>query len=137
LALVPIALIGLIKDYVIFEHITAVIDHTLHFSLKKGAVNFINSHYQVQTAGFINLVMFNIKDQATWPIYDEMIDLSVVYLIVISGFHLSIFKQTIFKIFKHHHQLTYVISFCFLLLYCYFLNFAVSVTRVMLSLLIT
>jgi ComEC/Rec2-related protein len=64
-----------------------------------------------------------------------MIDMSVAYLIVISGFHLSIFKYLINKICKHK-KTSITINLVFIGFYCYLLNFSLSATRVLLCMVI-
>jgi ComEC/Rec2-related protein len=66
-----------------------------------------------------------------------MIDLSVVYLIVISGFHLSFLKRLIHKMFGKHHKISYAISAGLIFMYLYFLNFATSALRVFISMVIS
>jgi competence protein ComEC len=81
--------------------------------------------------------MFNIKSNEGWTLYNQMIDLSIVYLIVISGFHLSFLKRLIYKIFGKHQKISYSISVGMIFMYLYFLNFATSALRVFTSILIS
>ncbi len=62
-----------------------------------------------------------------------MANLSIVYLIVISGFHLSLIQNIFLKIFKNNLKTVRVFSSIFILFYSYLLNFSVNTVRVLFS----
>jgi competence protein ComEC len=62
-----------------------------------------------------------------------MVDLSIVYLIIVSGFHLAIIKKIIHKILEKYPKASYLCSLSIIFFYTYLLNFSVSAFRVFLS----
>lgn len=133
IALMPLCVYSIINDLDIFGLIQPGIDQLFHFSLRDKAINLINDSYDQFTSNILNLFLFNIKQDYGYDLYQNMIDLSIVYLIVISGFHLS-FIQNIFKhIFKNHRWLNQIVNNCFVFIYTYLLSFSISSTRVLLS----
>jgi ComEC/Rec2-related protein len=104
----------------------------LHFSCRDGISHFINNQYDTKTADFLNLLLLNIKQSSGYDTYQKMIDLSIVYLIVISGLHLSFMKILIFKLIKIKY-LKDIISLSLIFLYSYLLKFSISSTRVLIT----
>jgi competence protein ComEC len=133
ISLLPLIIYYFVKEYNLIEHLGLWIDRLFRWSLRDHTTNFIKLHYDQKTASFINLVMFNIKNNEAWSLYYKMIDLSIVYLIVVSGFHLSILKRLIRTILRNRVA-SNTISLVIILVYVYLLNFAVSVDRVFLTL---
>ncbi|MDR3163695.1 MAG: ComEC/Rec2 family competence protein [Mycoplasmataceae bacterium] len=66
-----------------------------------------------------------------------MVDLSIVYLIIVSGFHLAIIKRIINIIFKKRYAIANLVSTTIIFVYLYFLNFAVSAFRVFSTLILS
>ena len=62
-----------------------------------------------------------------------MVNLSIVYLIVISGFHLSLLRSINRKIFKSHTRIEYILSLCIIFFYTYLLSFSISANRVIIT----
>ena len=112
-----------------------LIDMLCGFSIRNKIINWINNNYNSQTSSFINLIVFNVKNSTSYVIYDKMIDLSIVYMVVISGFHLSIFKYFVSKICRNR-ALGNSISLVFILFYSFLLDFSSSSIRVLLCLII-
>jgi competence protein ComEC len=127
----------LIKQVVVFSFITPTIDKITHFSIRDSVQKFVQNEYDSKTATFINLVLFNIKKGAGYLIYHQMIDLSIVYLIVVSGFHIAILKRIVSYCFKRNLVVGNIVNILLITFYCYLLNFAVSVTRVLIMFVIT
>ncbi|MDR0985438.1 MAG: ComEC/Rec2 family competence protein [Mycoplasmataceae bacterium] len=132
ISLIPIILFYFIKQYLFIEHISTWLDHILHFSCRDGISHFINNQYDTKTADFLNLLLLNIKQSSGYDTYQKMIDLSIVYLIVISGLHLSFMKILIFKLIKIKY-LKDIISLSLIFLYSYLLKFSISSTRVLIT----
>jgi competence protein ComEC len=109
----------------------------MHCSVRKHISNFIGSHYDQTTSSFIKLILLNIKEQQGKTTYYHMIDLSIVYLIVVSGFHISVLKRIISHCCAKHRRLANGINLGIIIFYCYLLNFAVSVTRVLFMFILT
>jgi competence protein ComEC len=127
----------LIKEGNYIEKIGQTIDKALHFSIRESIQSFVTNNYNEKTSTFINLVIFNTKSGEAWNIYHDMVDLSIVYLIVVSGFHISILRNLIKKCFKKISICGDIVSIVIIAFYCYLLNFAVSVTRVLLMTILT
>jgi competence protein ComEC len=123
------------KNYI--EQIGQIVDKTFHFSIRESIQSFVTNNYNQKTGAFINLVIFNVKSGEAWNVYHDMIDLSIVYLIVVSGFHISILRNLIKKCFKKIPMGGDIVSITLILFYCYLLNFAISVTRVLLMTILT
>ncbi|MDR1991741.1 MAG: ComEC/Rec2 family competence protein [Mycoplasmataceae bacterium] len=121
----------------VWEHLSSNVDSVLHFSLRNKVKNFIDSNYDQRTKNFIDLLLLNVKEATAKNTYYHMIDLSIVYLIVVSGFHISIFKRIIQYIFKSAPKIGNIVNIIIICLYCYLLNFAISVTRVFFMFLIS
>ena len=133
IATIPIGIYYLISDYNVFKHITPAIDSLVHFSVRDYLVNYVQTSYDSQTSDVVCLLIFNIKKGAGWEVYQTMIDLSVVYLIVIGGLHLSFVQSVLLKIFKKHQLPVKIFNNIFSFFYTYLLNFSVSTSRVILS----
>lgn len=103
------------------------------FSIKNLMANYLDKEYDSLTSLFIKLMILNIEVDESYHLYKKMISLSIVYLIVISGFHLMFIKKLIGFIFKKNPKIGLTINLTILLLYSYILNFSMSVFRVFLT----
>ena len=113
-----------------------LIEEQLNFSLRNNIVNYIYSNNDKRIADFINLTLFNTKIDFGKQIYKDMIELSVSYLIVISGMHLSFISRVIEKFIKHK-KISFVFNIIIFSWITYFLNFSYSILRVFISYLIS
>jgi competence protein ComEC len=132
-ALVSLAIIVLyiiLKNFSCFTLVHNLIDNLFGFSIRNKITAWINKNYDQNTSSFINLIVFNVKNKNSYIVYDKMVDLSIVYMVVISGFHLSIFKYLIGKILKNK-TLSNSISLGFIIFYSFLLNFSLSSIRVL------
>ncbi len=99
------------------------------FNTRLATMNWISDGYKDPlTSGTIELVVFNYHTDIIYDFYHKLIDLSIVYLFVVSGFHISLLNKAMKKIIKNK-RLFYVTSFSLLLFYCYLLNFSVGALR--------
>ncbi len=99
------------------------------FNIRLATMDWIDDGYNDSlTSGTIELIVFNYHTDATYDFYHKIIDLSVVYLFVVSGFHISMLNKLMKKIIKNK-KLFIFISFTLLLFYCYLLNFSVGALR--------
>lgn len=119
--------------YNLFNHLGSYIDNLCHYSLRNNLINYVNQSYDTTTSSVMNLLIFNIKKDAGYDLYKTMCNLSIVYLIVISGFHLSLIERICLKIFKKHQVVTKCFTTLFVVFYTYLLNFSVSACRVLLA----
>ncbi|MDR2369233.1 MAG: ComEC/Rec2 family competence protein [Mycoplasmataceae bacterium] len=120
----------------LWQHLGSGLDRLLHFSVRDHVQNYVSNSYDKTTSSFINLILFNIKDYPANTTYYHMKDLSVVYLIVVSGFHISILKRGVTFILRRSPRWANVVNILLITFYCYLLNFAISVTRVLLMFLV-
>lgn len=93
----------------------------IEFSLKK--INYSKDE--------IGLIIFGINSENIEEFYNTLINLSLIHLFVISGYHFNFLYVSISKIIKSDK-----IIFSILLFYLYLLNFAISATRAFLFLMI-
>ncbi len=130
---IPLGLSFLIKDFNCFEHLSNWINAMLKFSIRDKLLNYVNESYDHETAGIINLFIFNKKDNYSYDIYKIIGNLSITYLVVISGFHLNILKRIIKKILCKPKILGNIFAVILVLFYTYLLNFSISTSRVLIS----
>ena len=130
---IPIGIWYLIGEYNLFKQITPTIDNLLHFSVRDYLIKFVNASYDKETSSVINLLIFNIKEDVAKELYQTMIDLSVVYLIVIGGMHLSFVQSMLLKLVKKHQIPVKIFNNIFVFFYTYLLNFSISTSRVLIS----
>ncbi|MCF0227652.1 MAG: ComEC/Rec2 family competence protein, partial [Malacoplasma sp.] len=133
IASIPVGLNFLIKDYNLFTHITPAIDNLLNFSIRNYLVSFVNSSYDTETGSIVNLLIFNIKQDIAKEVYQTMIDMSIVYLVVVGGMHLSFVQNILLRIVKKHKLPIIIFNNIFCFFYTYLLNFSISTSRVLLS----
>lgn len=108
-----------------FEVFTKLINSVFEIDLRKNIINYVNSIHNSNVASFINLMMFNYKDDYGQEFYNKLIQLSIVHLIVVSGFHVNIICHFTNKIPKIGKYVTLFLT----IIFCYFNNFSISMTR--------
>jgi competence protein ComEC len=123
------------KQIILLNLLHLFINKIIGFSLRDKLINFINYSYSKQTSSFITLIVLNDKNSYSYPLYDKMINLSIVYMVVISGFHLTIFRNIINKIIKNK-IISNSLSLIFISFYSFLLDFSFSTMRVLLCILI-
>lgn len=123
------------KQLSVVSLLHAWIDKIIGFSIRDKIANWISNSYDAKTSCIMNLIIFNIKNSDSYLTYNQMINLSIVYMIVISGFHLTIFKHLINKLIKNR-AISNIINLIFIYFYSFLLNFSLSTIRVLLCLMI-
>ena len=136
LSFIPLGLNFFIKDFNCFDHFSIWIDSVIHFSVRDKLIDYVNNAYDKETTSIINLFIFNKKDDYSYDIYKKVGNLSISYLIVISGFHLNMLKRVIKKVVYKPKILAEALSICAILFYTYLLNFSTSTSRVLISMII-
>lgn len=134
-AILLIILHLLLPKFSILNLTHIAIDKILNMSIRNKVINFVDNEYSETTSSFIDLIVFNVKNKLSYPVYDKLIDLSIVYMIVISGFHLTIIKRCIYKLIKNKTICNFLNILC-LGFYSYLLNFSLSTMRVLLCLIL-
>ena len=133
LSFIPFGLSFIIKDLNCFDHFSRWIDNVMHFSIREKLIDWVNNAYDQETTSIINLFIFNKKDDYSYDIYKMVANLSISYLIVISGFHLNMLKRVIKKVVYKPKILVEILSIFVILFYTYLLNFSTSTSRVLIS----
>lgn len=95
--------------------------------------DYFDSVYNLETSSFIKLILFGEKSQGSYVIYKQTVDLGIVWLLSISGFHLSFLSRTFYKITKKVWKITKWINFTVVLFYSYLLKFSYASMRVALN----
>ncbi|MDC4182351.1 ComEC/Rec2 family competence protein [Mycoplasma bradburyae] len=106
------------------------------YDLRKIILKYLNTNERKQSRGFLLLTIFNIRNNDNRVIYNQILNLSIAHLLVVSGLHLSLINITIQKIFKKSKIIGNFVSFPVLIFYCYLLSFSYGVTRILLCLFI-
>ena len=94
------------------------------------------SKLENESYSMTNMLIFNDK-YSNIDAYNNLIDISAVHLFVVSGFHISFFFNLIYKLFKKNEKVGLVIGIAICLFYVYLLNFSISATRALISLIIS
>lgn len=98
--------------------------------IRKAIINFFNQQYDEETSSFIKLILLNIKDGKTWIFYKQVVDLGIVWLFCISGFHISLISWIIKWIFKKKQKLGWYLNLTIISFYSYLLNFSYGSLRI-------
>lgn len=69
------------------------------YNLRLRLIHFLRAK-DLQTAKFIELIVFNSKNPKINSFYHQLINLGLIHLISVSGFHLSLLSSIIDKILK-------------------------------------
>lgn len=102
--------------------------------LRNSILNYFDHVYDQEVADFIKLVLFNVKSDHTWIFYKQTVDLGVVWLICISGFHVSLLSRVIKLIFKKIPTIGKYVNIAVVGFYSLLLNFSYASMRVLLKL---
>lgn len=101
---------------------------------RNAILNFFDNHYSKEISSFIKLILFSIKSNESWVFYKQTVDLGVVWLICISGFHISLMSRIIKWIFKKRPKLGKYIDIVIIGFYSFLLNFSYASLRILLKL---
>lgn len=93
LSLIPCLIYFFIKDFNFLTYLNSLIQTKTGFNLRKYISSYLDRSYDDLTSNFIKLMVLNIKIDESYYLYKKIANLSVVYLIVISGFHLMFIKK--------------------------------------------
>lgn len=128
-----------IKNIISFKQMNNYIDkQNLNFYyLRNLAINHIqNVSINKYTASYINLLLFNYKNEYSHEIYNLIKQLSISHLFVVSGLHINLLTLIIHKTIFFKVKNKYVLlGFDFLVcsVFSYFLAFSISVVRILLN----
>lgn len=93
---------------------------------------FFDKSYSKEISAFIKLILFNVKSKETIIFLEQIVDLGIVWLFCVSGFHISLLSRLIKKIFKKKWRIGKWVDLIVLIFYSYFLNFSYASIRVIL-----
>ncbi len=108
-----------------FNTITNVIDKLTTFDLRNQAIKYIHQIHSIESASFIELIIFSNKNKENIDIYKSLSKLSLVHMIVIGGFHINLICFFLKKIPKIGDYLTVIVSFFI----AYLNNFSPAILR--------
>ncbi|WP_412032224.1 ComEC/Rec2 family competence protein [Malacoplasma muris] len=109
--------------------ITEWVDLVLKYSLRKNLILHIDKYYDETVSSIIKMILFSYKDDNSHDVYNSLSRLSIVHLIVVSGFHISVYIGIINFIFKKHRIIKNVFLLIFLFFICYLNDFNLSIFR--------
>lgn len=98
-------------------------------SIRDEITNYVGSVHSKEVSNFLFLTLFGIKSSGIYGFYYQLIDLAVVHIIVISGFHLSALWKTTNFIFKKTKHLKNIISFLLLFFVSYLNTYSIGCLR--------
>lgn len=110
-------------------YLNDIIDNILHFSVRNKLIEIVKNNYSFKFANFINLLLFSYKNPNDLEIYQLSVQMSIVYLIIVSGFHINFYFFIIKKIFLKYKKIAEIFSIIFLFFICYLNEFNLSVLR--------
>lgn len=102
--------------------------------VRKGIINFFDKYYDKEISIFIKLILLNIKSKESWVFYRQTVDLGVVWLICISGFHISLISKIINWFFRSKPRLGKYINMLIISFYSFLLNFSYASLRILFKL---
>lgn len=120
--------------------INSLLEKTNFYSLRKIATNYISSIYNNNiTSNYINMLIFNDKSDLINNFYNNVKNLSIVHLFVVSGLHINFLGLILHKLFfKKVKNKRIILSFdlIFCLFYGYLLAFSISILRIIVNIFI-
>ncbi|MBQ0045409.1 MAG: ComEC/Rec2 family competence protein [Mycoplasma sp.] len=129
-----IILIIMANQFSLIDLIVSLLNRCGVGVIKKSAINYLDRIYDQEIADFIKLVLFNIKSNNTWFFYKQTVDLGIVWLICVSGFHISLLAKVIKKIFTRAPRIGKYVSIVVISLYSLLLDFSYASIRILLRL---
>lgn len=99
--------------------------------IDKCLINLKNSSYKMT-----KMLLFNDKN-ADIETYNNLKEISAVHLFVVSGFHISFLFNILSFIFKPFKKVSNIIALIVCFFYVYLLDFSISATRALISLILS
>lgn len=120
--------------------INILLAKTPFYSLRNMATSYISNIYNNNsTSSYINMLVFNLRDATNNNFYNNIKNLSIVHLFVVSGLHINLFGLILHKLFfwkVKNKRLISGFDLIFCLFYGYLLSFSISVIRIICNVLI-
>ena len=102
---------------------------------KNISMDYIGNLYSGNNLELINIIIFNTKNYDS-DIMNNIIDLNILHLFVLSGLHLNFISFLFDKIFKNKIKFLSKIKFPFILLLCYYVDFGIGSIRALITIFI-
>ena len=106
-----------------------LLNDSFNFSLRDETAKYIQSIHSQLVSDYLLLTLLGIKTSGVFNFYYQLIDLSVVHIIVISGFHLAVLQSLINFIFKKTKYLKYFLSLLVVFLVSFLNGFSIGCFR--------
>ncbi len=132
--IVFIFLVVFASKFSLFDFIKQGLNNIGAGYVKESLFNYYDQTFGQEIADFIKLILFNIKSPNTWIFYKQTVDLGVVWLICISGFHVSLLSKIIKKIFCKVPTVGKYVGITVIGFYSFLLDFSYASIRVLLNL---
>ncbi|WP_148262287.1 ComEC/Rec2 family competence protein [Mycoplasma suis] len=102
------------------------------FFLQEKLNKVIVSNYSGKTQKFISYLLLNKRDREINPVIEDFRELSIVHLIVISGFHMNLVKNILSKIIPNclNPKIKKILIFSSLFTYSWATAFSIPSTRI-------
>ncbi|MCF0217547.1 MAG: ComEC/Rec2 family competence protein [Malacoplasma sp.] len=113
-----------------FQLIYDFLNRYLFFNLREIIANYFIKVQGETLGSFLNLILLNIKNANNYDVYYKLISLSVVYLIVVSGFHVNILCNLLGKIFFKLNKTRKVFKCLLAFFICYLNGFSAALIRI-------
>lgn len=116
-----------------FEYFNNLFIKLFEFDLREKISNYFFNIHSNQVASFLSLLILNIKNNENYDLYNSLVNLSIVHLIVIGGFHVNLICFIFKKIFIKQKKFANILSCIVSLFFCLLTNFSASITRTFVS----
>ena len=110
-----------------------IIDYISSNRLSTKIINQITSKLEDDSYKMTKMLLFNDK-YADIDSYDNLKSINALHLFVVSGFHISFFFTLLTKLFKKQGTIGFVIASLICSFYVFLLDFSISSTRALVSL---
>ena len=110
-----------------------VVEHISSSKLSSTIVNKITSRLEGDSYKMTKMLLFNDK-YADIDSYDNLKSINALHLFVVSGFHISFFFSLLTKLFRKQEIVGFVIASIICTFYVFLLDFSISSTRALVSL---
>lgn len=133
LILVWLVLVYFANSFSLLSLINNGLDKLTNNKIKESIFNFLDRSYGEEIGAFIKLILFNVKSETTYEFMKQTIDLGIVWLICVSGFHISLLTKIISKIFSKRKLIGKYVNISFIAIYSYLINFSYAAMRILLK----
>lgn len=116
-----------------FEFLSNFINKIFKTNIRNNLSNYFIKIHKNHIGSFFSLILLNIKNEFNKKLYYNLISLSIVHLIVISGYHVNLFCIFFKKIFCNISFFKYLLPIIIAFVISYLNGFSSSRVRVLAS----